>query len=427
MYIVNTNNLVEFFNEELMKFELCKKNKWVVILVLEIDEYIYDDVKNDKKECMRHLINLRLNCIEKDFYRCYEISAGNYVFLSSVKKQHDIHLLSSRLTSCFLISEDDKANSVLLTPTVGVVNCSGKTNDASVWLEQAREDVLKSREERERYNKRASFNSIGLEYKPADKTELILKEELLSGLEAGQMNVVFQPLWNYDKSKIYGAEALLRWQHPDKGDVSPDLFIPLAEQSIEIISTLEKWVIDKVLQKIKQWKDDYRVTIKVFANISAVNMKNNNIAQYIIDKLLSYGISSENFGVEITESALLENNLHIINQLNNLKRNGITLTLDDFGTGYSSFSYLAQFPFDNIKIPQEFIRNIVTQKKLSVIVKSLINLSKSLNIGTIAEGIETKEQESYLDQLGCENGQGYLFGRPMHEDKFLNHVKKINM
>jgi diguanylate cyclase (GGDEF)-like protein len=234
-----------------------------------------------------------------------------------------------------------------------------------------------------------------------------LEVELRRALQENAFELYYQPLFNLEKSRISGVEALLRWQHPQRGMVAPTEFIPLAEE-IGLIVPLGEWVLRQACAEATNWPADISVSV----NLSPVQFRYDGLVKTVSDVLAETGLSPNRLELEITESVLLDktnSNLATLNQLRDL---GVRISLDDFGTGYSSLSYLRTFHFDKIKVDQSFIHDLTGKGDNLAIVRAIADIGVSFGIATTAEGVETEEQMRYLRQEGYTEVQGYLFGKP---------------
>ncbi|MBR0795478.1 EAL domain-containing protein [Bradyrhizobium jicamae] len=235
-----------------------------------------------------------------------------------------------------------------------------------------------------------------------------LQQDLERAIEADELFLVYQPFLDIRKGRITGFEALLRWQHPIRGLIPPSVFIPIAEET-GLIHQLGEWVIRRACATLSRWPDQIRIAV----NFSAVQFHNVSILQTIVQALADANVSPHRLEIEITESMLISKYGSAPSILNALLDLGVTVALDDFGTGFSSLTYLRKLPFSRIKIDQSFIRDMLTQPDCAAIVKSVIALAQDLQIGVVAEGVETADQLDYLRQTSCDEVQGYLIGRPM--------------
>ncbi len=235
----------------------------------------------------------------------------------------------------------------------------------------------------------------------------------------------YQPQVDAKTRQIIGAEALLRWNHPTKGLVSPAQFIPLAEETGQIES-IGEWVFRTACQQIKIWQKTLG-GLPISVNISGrqFNFKF-KLDKFLAQLLEETGVEPENLELELTESILVENVANSIRNLQNLKALGVSIALDDFGTGYSSLSYLQKFPFDVLKIERCFIQNLDRNKKNAAIVKAIIIMAHQLGLRTVAEGVETEEELDFLCQCNCDKIQGYFFSPPVKVSQFERLVRATN-
>ena len=240
------------------------------------------------------------------------------------------------------------------------------------------------------------------------------KADLRRALDLHQFVLYYQPEVELSTRRIIGLEALIRWEHPERGLIAPKDFIPLAEQN-GLILPIGDWVLDEVCSQIQRWcsEDLNNSSLKVCVNLSARQFSRNGLTDHIHALLLRSGISSRQLGLEMTESSLIPNLNTAKEVLGSLRKLGVSLLMDDFGTGYSSLSNLHSFPFDVLKIDGSFVSRMNDGDQPLQIVRTIIELARVLGMDVVAEGIETCDQYRVLRQLGCRFGQGYLFARPM--------------
>jgi EAL domain-containing protein (putative c-di-GMP-specific phosphodiesterase class I) len=239
-------------------------------------------------------------------------------------------------------------------------------------------------------------------------------DDLRHALDQQQFVLYYQPEVDLSTRKIVGLEALIRWQHPERGLVPPMEFIPLAEES-GLILPIGDWGLGQACKQIQIWcREDPRLSsLRVGVNLSARQFSREGLADHVKALLLQFGINSRQLGLEMTESSLIPNLRIALEVLGSLRRLGVSLLLDDFGTGYSSLNHLHSFPFDVLKIDRSFVDRMTQGDPPLQIVRTIIELARVLGLDVVAEGIETREQYRLLRQLGCRFGQGYLFARPL--------------
>lgn len=243
---------------------------------------------------------------------------------------------------------------------------------------------------------------------------LQLEQELRSAIDRGEMVLYYQPIFQLETLEIAGFEALVRWQHPDRGFITPDSFIPIAEET-GLIVPLDRWVLAQATQQLALWHQQYphRADLTVSINFSVKDLLRSDLLEDLTSILAQTGLRGHHLNLEITESTLIEDIQAMVVILKQLKLHGFTITIDDFGTGYSSLSYLHQLPVDALKIDRSFVMAMEASRRNSDIVETIITLSNRLGLAAIAEGVETEAQFEHLHHLGCELAQGYRLAKPL--------------
>jgi len=248
---------------------------------------------------------------------------------------------------------------------------------------------------------------------------LTLEADLRKALEQEEFTVYYQPIVELSTQQLIGVEALVRWQHPVRGLVSPSEFIPIAEE-IGLIISLDRWVFEQACQQMSDWYTQFshgasieEFSLKVSINLSAQDLRKANLIQDIDSILQKTGLPGSAITLEITESLLIKDIEQTIGLLTQLSDRQIQISIDDFGTGYSSLSYLHRLPVNNLKIDQSFVSQMQLESRNYQVVSTIVTLSNQLGLTNVAEGIETRQQLQYLQQLGCQFGQGYLFSKPL--------------
>ncbi|MCH8943199.1 MAG: EAL domain-containing protein [Proteobacteria bacterium] len=253
----------------------------------------------------------------------------------------------------------------------------------------------------------------------ASVERLMTKSKLKRAFERDELLVHYQPKYNLKTGEIFGAEALVRWEQPDRGLILPSDFIPIAEES-SLIFEIGEWVLDKVCEDFRIWQRSVSPPGRISVNLSLKQLRQLNFVSRISSILRGHEISPTSLELEITETTLMENPERTIKLLDQLYSLGLHLAIDDFGTGYSSLSALQQFPISTLKIDKSFVRNIVTNADDATIVDTIIQMGRNMNIDVVAEGVEVEAQLSCLQKLGCTYVQGLLFGNPMSSDNYLD-------
>jgi diguanylate cyclase (GGDEF)-like protein/PAS domain S-box-containing protein len=267
-------------------------------------------------------------------------------------------------------------------------------------------------------NKYAHYNEIS---NAMTVERLSLETGLRFAVERGELQVYYQPKFELDREQCIGMEALVRWRHPDFGIVSPERFIPLAEET-GLIVTIGEWVLREVCRQIKQWQA-IGIDLPVAVNLSAWQFREKNLLAAIDLILAEMEVAPDRLEFEITESTAMNNPEQAATILQHMKSRGLTLSIDDFGTGYSSLSYLKRFPVDTLKIDHSFVRDIHTHHDDASIVRAIIALAHGLGLTVIAEGVETRDQVEFLKAQQCDQVQGYYFAHPLPADELTRQLR----
>lgn len=246
---------------------------------------------------------------------------------------------------------------------------------------------------------------------------LVLESKLREAVDNERLHVVYQPKCNIHTNEVIGMEALLRWAEPELGFVSPNEFIPLAEE-IGLISKIGRWVLREACMQNRKWQDDGFAPISVSVNVSSRQFSDTDVFRVVTEVLEETQLDPQWLELEITESAMLEDETATIEALEKLRALGPQVSLDDFGTGFSSLSYLRRLPLDTLKVDRSFVMDLPHDKDAKGIVAAIIAMAHVLDLAVIAEGVETEEQRSFLCSIECDEMQGYLFSKPVKPDEF---------
>ncbi|MCQ2494524.1 MAG: EAL domain-containing protein, partial [Lachnospiraceae bacterium] len=237
-----------------------------------------------------------------------------------------------------------------------------------------------------------------------------LEQKLNNAVANNNFVVYFQPQYISDSKKLRGMEALVRWRDEQKGIISPEVFIPLAEKNGKIIS-IGNFVLDESIRIYSEWREKYNVDFVMSINISALQYKKDDFVQTVKNVIEKYNVPPKKVELEITESIFIDDFDSVIDKLNDLRKYGVKISLDDFGTGYSSLSYLKKLPIDTLKIDKSFIDTVLVDTPTRIITESILEMSHHMGFESIAEGVESEAQYDYLNDVGCDVIQGYFFGR----------------
>ena len=288
------------------------------------------------------------------------------------------------------------------------------------------ETLLKNADSAMYHAKEAGRNQYQF-YNPAMNAsalrKLSLENNLRRALERDELVLHFQPLVDADTERIFGAEALVRWKHPDLGMVPPGDFIPLAEET-GLILPIGEWILRRACEEARTWQSAGYPTLKISVNLSARQFREQRLIDMVRKALSEAVLDPRTVELEITESVLMRNVEEAIGTLRGLRSMGLRISLDDFGTGYSSLSYLTRFPIDTLKIDRLFVKEIVSRPADAAITAAIISMAAGLSMEVIAEGVETREQLQELRSRGCRLMQGFLFSRPVPAEEFRRLLER---
>jgi len=303
-------------------------------------------------------------------------------------------------------------HTVSLRATIGITLFPDDGDNAEKLLQKAEQTMMLAKA---RSRNRYQFYIASLDSEMRVRREL--DKELRGALERNEFHLTYQPQVSYATHEVVGVEALLRWQHPERGLVPPDLFIPLAEQNGIIIS-IGEWVLDQACKQLREWHDQGFNELRMAVNLSTVQLHHSELSRVVTNLMQRYQLPAHCLEMEVTETGLMEDIAAAASHLNSLKKAGVLIAIDDFGTGYSSLSYLRGLPLDKIKIDKSFVQDVLVDEDDATIVRAIIQLGRSLNMEVIAEGVESAEQEAYVIAQGCNEGQGYYYSRPLSAAAF---------
>ncbi len=329
------------------------------------------------------------------------------VLLSGLHKPEAAQIIAEKILDSFRRIFEIDGRELLITASIGIAIYPDDNDTTSGLLRSADSAMYHSKE-----SGRNTFSFFTERMNQEVSKRLALEEQIHGALERREFSVYYQPQVNVKTGHIVGAEALLRWNNPVLGSVSPDDFIPIAEQTGLIIK-LGEFVLEEALSKTAIWQNHIDRDFRIAVNISPRQFLRTSLYDEIKHLLQKAGVQPQQLELEITEGVLMTGHTYVEETLDRITALGILVAMDDFGTGYSSLSYLRSYPFRTLKIDQSFIRDISTDKADRELISAAISMAHGLNLSVIAEGVETEEQLNYLKAQGCDFAQGYLFSQPI--------------
>ena len=336
------------------------------------------------------------------------------VVQTSVDEPYEAAELAQTLLDDLARPFDLGEHQVTLRATIGITLFPDDGQNAEKLLQKAEQTMMLTKA---RSRNRYQFYIASLDSEMRVRREL--DKELRGALARNEFHLLFQPQICLQSRKLVGVEALIRWQHPERGLVPPDIFIPLAEQNGSIVQ-IGEWVLDQACSQLAHWHTHGLPGLRMAVNLSTVQLHSADLTKTVSNALQRHQLRPECLELEITETGLMEDIGTAASHLNSLKKAGVQIAIDDFGTGYSSLSYLRGLPLNKIKIDKSFVQDVLDDADDATIVRAVIQLGRSLNMQVIAEGVETAEQEAYVLGQGCSEGQGYFYSRPLAANALLN-------
>lgn len=308
--------------------------------------------------------------------------------------------------------------SLLLSATLGIALYPRDADNSELLLQKAEHTLQLAK-----LSSRSGYDFYVASIDSEWRLRRQLEESLAQAIDNQQLHLLYQPQLCYATGHLVGAEALLRWQHPSQGWISPEQFIPIAEQSGSILA-IGEWVLEQVCQQLARWQAEGLSELRIAVNLSAVQLHHSGLDQMVARLLTTYGIAAARLEFEVTETSLMQNVDMARQQLLALRELGVGISIDDFGTGHSSLAYLKRLPLDKIKIDRSFVQDVLVNEDDATIVRTVIQLGHNLGLKVLAEGVETEQQQQCLMDWHCDEGQGYLHSRPISADELTRLLKR---
>jgi diguanylate cyclase (GGDEF)-like protein len=380
------------------------------LLFIDIDHFkvINDSMGHDAGDQLLNLISGRLRDVLRKSDTVARLGGDEFtVIIEYLQHPDDVIQITKNILSTLDFPAEINGKEVYVGGSIGIAMYPQDGENFGVLLKNADTAMYKAKE-----LGRNTFQFYASEMSHKAMQRLELENQIRTALKEEQFEVYYQPKVDLQNNECIGVEALVRWNHPQRGFISPDDFVPLAEE-IGLITQLDEWVMKTACLQFMQWKQQGYPLQNLSVNISSRHFKEGNLIEYCTTLLEMTGIAAECLEIELTESALVDNYSNAKYILDKLHTMGLRIALDDFGTGYASMAYLKEFPFDTVKIDRSFIRDIPQDYEDAAIVTAMIQLSQALKLNIVAEGIETDQQRHFLYDNACGYGQGYLWSRPV--------------
>jgi diguanylate cyclase (GGDEF)-like protein/PAS domain S-box-containing protein len=425
-YTAEHNDLTNLPNRRRLLTDLTlikKSGKGASLFFIDLDRFklVNDNYGHDAGDELLKNVAKRLTAFRNEHINVYHHGGDEFIVIIqntnvTFLKNLALSILNSIKESYFLNGIE-----VFITASIGI---SLYPNHTSHII-----DLIKSADTAMYYAKlegKNTYKFFNKELEMQQERKTMIEAELRKAIKNEELLILYQPKFQLDRIEIIGIEALVRWEHPVLGLVSPEEFIPVAEETGLIIE-IGNWVIHDVLHQMQKWQEKGYPCLKVSVNVSPRQFRDKELVRTIQSSLQIFNIDSCNFEIEITESVLADPEL-AIPILNSLKKIGVGISIDDFGTGYSSLNILKDLPIDTLKIDQSFIRDLFGDPKDNLLVMTIIEIGHILGLKVVAEGIETEQQLNHLLLLNCRIGQGFYFSKPVKAAELENRffMKRIS-
>jgi diguanylate cyclase (GGDEF)-like protein len=389
----------------------------LAVMFLDLDRFkgVNDSLGHPVGDALLCAVTERLQQVVPGAATVARFGGDEFAVVHSNISPNDARDLAARIIDAVVEPFDVHGHQVIIGTSVGIAMAPADGNEPDQLLRNADMALYRAKA-----NGRGAYHFFQAEMDAQMQERRKLELDLRKALLADQFELYYQPLIEVASGEVSGFEALIRWNHPERGLVPPDAFIPVAEE-IGLIVPLGEWVLKAACRQAMTWPDKFTVAV----NLSAVQFRSPMLSLSVVSALGQSGLAASRLELEITESVLLQDDRGVLDALHQFRELGVRICMDDFGTGYSSLSYLRSFPFDKIKIDRSFVRELGKENDAVAIVRAVLDLGSSLGMTTTAEGVETEEQVEILRAEGCMQLQGYLFSRPIPAPQIPSLLRRL--
>ncbi len=425
-YLAHFDQLTGLPNRTLLRDHLVyalnlaqRSNEHVTIMMLDLDLFknINDTLGHTIGDQMLMEISTRLKATLRAEDTVSRIGGDEFVFIFPDTDVNGAATVATKLLEVVAAPMKIEGRELISTASIGVALYPEDGSDMEALYKNADAAMFQAKQAG-----RNGYRFYTAAMQVNSERNLRLASDLRQALSRNQLVLHYQPQVSMLDGHVIGAEALLRWQHPELGMISPVEFIPIAEDT-GLIIPIGEWVLRTAVRQMKYWQEMRMPDMMIAVNLSAVQFGQANLVQVVTDTLKEAGLAARNLELELTEAVAMDNPEAAVEVMNSLDACGVRMSIDDFGTGYSSLSYLKRFKVYKLKIDQSFVRDLSVNSEDKAIVSAIINMATSLGMHTIAEGVETPEQLAFLKMKGCDEAQGYFFSKPLSADDFAAYVQ----
>jgi len=383
----------------------------LAVLFMDMDRFktINDSLGHPAGDKLLRSMAIRLNACLRESDTLARIGGDEFLLLMpEINFPSDAEILIKKMQQVLTEPFSIEGHDIFASFSIGVSLYPEDGDNADTLIKHADMAMYQSKR-----RQKGSYQFFSRHLIRQFQSNLAIENGIRTALAESQFEVYFQPQFNIKAHKVSGVEALIRWNHPEKGMIMPNDFIPLAEET-DLICDIGNWMLDASMQILQQWNINSKLRhIKLAINISATQFAQDEFVPYVLETMQKYNIGGEQIELEITENVLVQNIQQVVSKLKNLGRYGVRFAIDDFGMGYSSLSYLQELPLNNLKIDRSFLNTIQSNEDSNSIISAIVSMAKEMDMEIVAEGVENEVQLNYIRNIGCPVVQGYFFAKPM--------------
>jgi|GEM_PF-5565241 len=411
----------ELLDKEIKQANRDRGQIWILFMDLDGFKEINDTFGHRQGDKLLVMVAKRIQSMIRQSDVVARLGGDEFVIiLHTINEPSDIDRIATNLIEKISEKYILENNELYVTTSIGIANYPNDAENVDDLLKFADQSMYAAKKEGKN-----QYTYFRPEFQYASLIRMQIAADIRKAIKNDEFELYYQPIFKLDTKEIHKAEVLIRWNHPEKGLISPGGFIHVAEES-SVICDIGLWIFDQVLKQLKSWHAFVGENFQLSINMSPLQLKTKEKKYHFwINALNNPFFSGKNIVLEITEGLLIQNEPNVNKKLLEFRDAGIQVAIDDFGTGYSSLSYLKEFDIDYLKIDQSFIRNLETGSKEESLSEAIVVMAHKLGLEVIAEGIETEKQYEILKSMGCDYGQGYLFSKPLPASEFeLKFIKK---
>ena len=406
--------------EQALKYVRQKKSG-LAVMFLDLDRFknLNDTLGHSTGDYLLRAVSERLNLILNDRDTLARLGGDDFVvmlmdILDAEQAAAAADLLLTALHEPFVVDNKE----IYIGASIGIALHPANGDEFDVLIKNAESAMYYAKDQG-----RNNYQFFSQEIQAATADRFAIENELRGAIRASELRLYYQPQFTLRDGRITGLEALVRWEHPQRGMTPPDKFIPVAEES-GLIIPLGEWVLRQAAEDSMKIRNAGCKLQRLAINLSARQLYHQDTLDMLRELVSRRDLGTEVLEIEITESGIMQNPEQAVANLTAIREMGIGIAIDDFGTGYSSLAYLKRFPINILKIDRSFIRDITLDQDDTTIVKTILAMAEALNLRVIAEGVETREQYDFLAELGCAEGQGYIFAKPMPCEDLISFFRQ---